>query len=236
MFLEDADFSSPSTPPLSALIGDRFQFASLVQQEEGPAPSPIAMDTSMSVAREDDFEERESREGDDDVQQLSGISDISLDSPSEEAGGVVSQKTLGVSMEKLTPDALDPAGPVDISDVSSEGYGTTPPPQMTTPLSTEEAVRSLDVVAGEIGLIDTSAIATGKSDVSTDDQAKLVETDSGGSGLAEGLCGPSESGSGMSDTSGLVPPSPPSTQPTPMKTPGKRKVRTPLQQWFSLVG
>ena len=227
LVLSEADLSSPSTPPLSALIGDHFQFVSLVQQE-GTAPAPVAMDTSGGVAREKGSEERGSRGEDEDVQQqLSGISDISLDSPSEEERGVVSHNTDGAPIEKDDPSALDPAGPVDISDVSSEGSGTTPPPQNTTPLPAEGAMRSADVVAMESSLLETAAMATSKLEVSTDDHAKVAESESGGSGQTDSGCGPPESGTGMSDTSVLAPPtSPPSAQPTPLKTPGKRKVNS----------
>ncbi len=258
--MEEEELASPCTPPLSALIGDR-SFASLgnlvslmQSREEGHAHTNLGADTSAGVE-----EDRSSGAGNEE-QGLSGISDISLDSPDEESedgaplpvevgvvstekaisvassdntvgvaspethlGVVISEKPVGVpSAEKavcvVSSEKAVAGGSVDVSDVSSDSLDGPPVGPtgvtLTEPMGVVESGGVAESMGGEIS---EGAL------VAAEEPAKPMETESG-SGLASSGSGQFGSGSGISDDAVIAPPTSPSALPTPLKTPGKRKV------------
>ena len=186
-------------------------------REDAPPPAAAPMETSGGGAKMEDKDEA------DDAHQLSGISDISLDSASEDKTpppGEVLERDEGVLSPGKSATTED-QGAVDVSDVSSESLDgpamshATPPPV--------EGGEEDEGKGTDLSLMEDKMAAAGEA---VEESIKPAEAESG-SGLMESGSGQADGGSGSLDSVGVAPPlSPPSAQATPLKTPGKRKVRT----------
>lgn len=195
------------TPPLEA-------FTSMTPPTLGDPPIPLLTVRGASPAKEGVAESHDQ----DEEPNLSGVSDISMESVSR---GPATPITTGPQTPPTPEETTPPSNQAGVSDISSDTVGSTH--------SADVSIAERDAELKSADPISTVALPPGHvTEGNPDEQESTTERDyvSTGEGVGiEGMAG-EDGGRGLRPPplDSLAPSSPLSATNTPSKTPGKRKV------------